>query len=357
MDAAVGEDGVGAGHVEGGGVVGAEGDGGGALGVGDAGGAGEGGDVAEADLLAEGDGRVVERVGEGVGGGDVAPVAGELVVRIVGFAAVVVGEGGFSVVEDGGGGEGLAGVSEDLAIDGGGVGGGVDPGLEDGAGRALGGGVVELRVGVVATADEGKDLAGVGVEGDEGDLGKRGGGAVELVDELVDVRHAEIDGVGSGVLEVGVEGGVDAERGVGLLLVGEALRELFVDEVDEVGRVGGVDVLGGEVEGLGLSGAGLGGGEVAGLLHDLEDEVAALGGALGVAVGVEAVGALDEAGEGGELGGVELLQVLAEEALGGLAEAIDGERAALAEVDLVGVHVEDLLLGEAGFELEGDEDL
>ena len=31
--------------------------------------------------------------------------------------------------------------------------------------------------------------------------------------------------------------------------------------------------------------------------------------------------------------------------------------AALAEVDLVGVHLEDLLLGEAMFELKGDDDL
>ena len=42
--------------------------------------------------------------------------------------------------------------------------------------------------------------------------------------------------------------------------------------------------------------------------------------------------------------------------LGGFAEAVDGEGAALAEVHLVGVHLEDLLLGEARFELEGDHD-
>ncbi len=54
---------------------------------------------------------------------------------------------------------------------------------------------------------------------------------------------------------------------------------------------------------------------------------------------------------------VELAEVFAEEGLGGFAEAVDGEAAALAEVDLVGVHLEDLLLVEAGFELEGDDDL
>ncbi len=130
-----------------------------------------------------------------------------------------------------------------------------------------------------------------------------------------------------------------------------------MDEVDEVGRFAGVDVGRGEANGLGLGAGGFGGGEGAGFDHGVEDEVAALDGALGVTVGVEAAGALDDAGDQGALGGVELAEVLAEEGLGGLAEAIDGEAAALAEVNLVGVHLEDLLLGEAGFELKGDQDL
>ena len=53
VDAAIGEDGVGAGHVDRGGVVGADGDGGSAARSGDAGGTGECGDVVEADHLAE----------------------------------------------------------------------------------------------------------------------------------------------------------------------------------------------------------------------------------------------------------------------------------------------------------------
>jgi hypothetical protein len=59
----------------------------------------------------------------------------------------------------------------------------------------------------------------------------------------------------------------------------------------------------------------------------------------------------------GRTGEVELAEVLAEEGLRGLAEAVDGVAAALAEVDLVGVHLEDLLLVEAGLELEGDHEL
>ncbi len=359
MDAAVGEDGVGAGHVERGGVVGTEGDGRGALGGGDAGGAGEGGYVLKADLLAEGDGGGIEGVGEGVDGGDFAFEAGEFVLGVVGLAAVVVGEGGGLVVELRDGGEGVA-VAEGGAVERGVVGGGVDEGLEDGAGGAFGDGVVVLGAVVVAAADEGEDLAGVGVEGDERDL--RGGGGVAVaalafLDDAVDVAHADLDGLGGDALEFGVKRGVDAEGVVGLLLLAEAPVELIVDEVDEVRSFAGVDVLGGEVEGLGGGGAGLGGGDVAGLDHGVEDDVAALEGTLGMAVGVEAAGALDHAGEQGELGEIELAEVFAEVGLGGLAEAVDGEGATLAEADLVGVHLEDLLLGEAALEMEGDEDL
>ena len=224
--------------------------------------------------------------------------------------------------------------------------------------------MVELRDAVVAAADQGEDLAGVGVEGDESDLrisdGTRLlalGGLVLPANNLVDIAHADLYGLGGGALQVGVERGVDAQALVGEVLVADALDELVVDEVDEVGGFAGVDVGRSETEGLGLGAGGFAGSDGAGFDHGVEHEVAALHGALGMAVGVQAVGAVDDAGEEGALGGVELREVLAEEGLGGFAEAVDGEAAALAEVDLVGVHLEDLLLGEAGFELEGDEDL
>ncbi len=120
---------------------------------------------------------------------------------------------------------------------------------------------------------------------------------VLLADHLVDVLHADFDGLGGGALEVGVERGVDAEALVGEVLVADALDELVVDEVDEVGRFAGVDVGGGETEGLGFGAGGLGCGDGAGLDHGVEDDVAAVDGALGVAIGVEAAGALDHAGE------------------------------------------------------------
>ena len=138
-------------------------------------------------------------------------------------------------------------------------------------------------------------------------------------------------------------------RGVG---VAEALDDLVVDEIDEVGSFAGVDVGRSEVEGLGLGALGLGCGDGSGFDHGVEDEVAALHGALGVTVGVAVVGVLDEAGEERALGRFELAEVFAEVGLCGFAEAVDLVAAALAEVDLVGVHVEDLLLAEARLRAE-----
>ena len=54
---------------------------------------------------------------------------------------------------------------------------------------------------------------------------------------------------------------------------------------------------------------------------------------------------------------IELAEVFPEEDLRGFAKAIDVVAAAMAEVHLVGIHLEDLLLIEASFELEGDQDL
>ena len=69
---------------------------------------------------------------------------------------------------------------------------------------------------------------------------------------------------------------------MGEALVADALDELVVDEIDEVGGFAGVDVGWSEAKRLGLGAAGFGGGDGAGLDHGVEDEVAALHGALGV---------------------------------------------------------------------------
>ena len=69
--------------------------------------------------------------------------------------------------------------------------------------------------------------------------------------------------------------------------------------------------------------------------------------AVGMAVRIENAGPLDQAGQLRRFRQRDLAEILAEVDLGGLAETADVERAAPAEVDLVGVVLENLLLREA----------
>ena len=66
---------------------------------------------------------------------------------------------------------------------------------------------------------------------------------------------------------------------------------------------------------------------------------------------------LDGAGQLRGFRNVDLAEILAEKDFGRLAEAVDAEGAARAQVDLVGVILEDLLLAELLLELQGDDDL
>ena len=98
--------------------------------------AGEGGDVFVADLLREGDGGDVERVGDGGGRGDHAGILA--LVEVAGDVGLAVGAEVLRVVvELGECGEDAA-FAEGGAVERGVIGGGVDEGFEDGAGGALG---------------------------------------------------------------------------------------------------------------------------------------------------------------------------------------------------------------------------
>ncbi len=133
--------------------------------------------------------------------------------------------------------------------------------------------------------------------------------------------------------------------------------QLVVHQVDKVRRFAGIHAAGHQMQRLRLGALGLLLGDGAGFHHRVQHQVAPLDGALRMAEGIEAVGPLNDAGQQRALGQIELAHILAEVGLRGLAESVDGKAAALAQVDLVGVHLEDLLLVEAVFELERDDDL
>ena len=118
------------------------------------------------------------------------------------------------------------------------------------------------------------------IERDEGDLrGDEGRrrfsgfdcGADEAfvtgVDERVDLFHAVGDGVLGNLLELRVERGVDAQSLLVVIRIAEALGELIADEVNEVGRLTGIESAGIEIEGRGLGLFGLSFGDGAGFYH------------------------------------------------------------------------------------------
>ena len=86
--------------------------------------------------------------------------------------------------------------------------------------------------------------------------------------------------------------------------------------------------------------------------HLGQDAVARLIAALGMAVGGGVVvGSANDAGEIGVFGERKLAQIFAEVGDAGFGEAANAEAAAIAEIDLVGVELENLLLVEALLEL------
>ena len=215
MHAVVGEDSVCAGHIDRRGAVGADRDRWGGFGGGDAGGVGEGCYVSVADLLREGYGRDVEGVRDCSGRGDHAGVL--VFFEVAGGIRLVAGAEILGVVVE------LSESGEDSAFAEGGsvergvVGGGVDKGLEDGTGGAVGGGMVELGGAVVAASNESKNLSGVRVERDERYLrvGDRCGlltfgGLMQVANEVIDVLHADLDRFGRDLLKIGVERSIDA---------------------------------------------------------------------------------------------------------------------------------------------------
>ncbi|CAB3708911.1 hypothetical protein LMG1231_03023 [Achromobacter denitrificans] len=169
------------------------------------------------------------------------------------------------------------------------------------------------------------------------------------------VQHAVAHGEVGGFLVLGIDGRVDVDAlGIGFFLE-HAVHQL-------AGEFGGVFAVDGEaararavraadgqalLEGL----VGLLGREVAERLHAAQHVVLADLGAREVGDGVEARGGLGDAGQHGGFGRGHLGQGLAEIGARGGGEAVG----AVAQVDLVHVELQDLVLGELRFDLEGQQ--
>ncbi len=248
--------------------------------------------------------------------------------------------------------------------------GGVDDRLEGGPGlpeRLRG--AVELAVLEVAPAHHGQDVAGLRLERDRQPLQVGRGGvlgfvvALRLLLEIGGVGRVTVRPVGArldgaqlgleralrGLLHLEIERGVDPES-VGIEPRAEPGIELLADVLDEVLRHGAEVVTRGQQERIGSPPVRFLAGDGALLRQEPEDQVAALDRAGRVPPRIVPAGRLGHGGERRRLRHVQVPGGLAEVAL---RRRLHAERA-VAEVDLVEVELEDLVLGVLRLDFPGD---
>src|ERR1700676_929180 len=130
---------------------------------------------------------------------------------------------------------------------------------------------------------------------------------------------------------------------------------MVLDHADEKGRFTAGNRGAHELQGGVLGVLHIRFGDVFVLQHLVQHAIAGLRGALRAAVGGGiVVGRADDSGEKGAFGELELEQVLSEERNAGFGKAEDAKTAAIAEINFVGVELENFLLGEALFEIHAN---
>ena len=220
-------------------------------------------------------------------------------------------------------------------------------GLERRTRLTLGRGVVDVvGIGVVvAAADHGLDVARLGVDGDDARL------QVGEADLVQGGRH----GVFGGALVGGVDRGLDGEAALEDHVGRELLAEELAHVVDEVGlrvhldaRARGFGDVQHDVLGLGRVVLLLG--DVPQAQHVVENLVAARFTEIGILRGVVERGGVRQTDEHGGFGERDIFGALGEIGLRGRLDAIG----AVAVVDGVEIHVEDLVLGVDLLHLDGD---
>ena len=237
------------------------------------------------------------------------------------------------------------------------------PGLPERLGRAI-----ELAVVEVAAADHRADLSGLGLDGDDEPL--EVGCAPQVAVPLVALRvlvllvgrvlelavGAAFDRLQlglqralGGLLHVEVERGVDPEPRP-VQVRAEARVQLLPHPLDEVLRDAAVVRAGGEQQRVGLPSLGLVRREETVVAQQVQHRVAALDAEVGVLPGIVARRRLGDGGERRGLRDVQVADRLPEVAL---RRGLHAE-GAVAEVDLVEVQLEDLVLGVLLLDLAGD---
>ena len=192
------------------------------------------------------------------------------------------------------------GRSEDLraTVKGGVHGGGVNEGFKDGACGTLGDGVVELAPCVIAASDQREDVTGVRIHCNECNLWIGAlldlGFVLAFADSyalgsalghlIIHQLDAGFDRLSGGALQIGIKRGVDPI----CLFIDFALRHLaddsVADEIDEVGCVIGFDIGRSQLQRSRPSFLRLLASNGTGFDHAVEDHIATLGCAFGMAI-------------------------------------------------------------------------
>src|SRR5690348_4559328 len=240
---------------------------------------------------------------------------------------------------------------------------GVDEGLENGAGLTPGGDVVELAFPIVAAADRRKDVSGMRIDGKHGDLGLSRMAflfplRILAGEQLIHVADSQRHRLNGGALELRIKRGVHAETLGEQLRFGEAVEEMIFDHIHEIRRVIIILAAGNQAERSEFGFLNLLRLDEAVFLHLVQDAIAGFGGAFGATIGSGvAIGSANNSGEERSLRQGNVADVFIEIGKRAFGKAVNGEAAAIAEVNLVGVELENLLLIEAMLEFDGDDGL
>ena len=327
------------------------------------------GHVVEPHHLRQRDRRVVQRVRKRVGRRHLAMVFVLVVVRVV-LLVVAESEGRLLVVQHRHRGEErvVAVVVQLRPRDRRVEGARIDERFEDGSRGPLRHRMVQLAQAVVASAHQRQHLSGMRIQRHQRDLrigeipGRRHRAVFGLVrvllqHHLINQFRAEIDRLRRRVLQIRIERGVDAQTLMVEAVLAQFLRQLLPHQIDEVRRLAGVHARRSQLERRGLRCLGLRLGDRPGLDHRVQHQVAPRHRPFRMPVGIQPARALDHPRQQRAFGQVELPYILAEIRLRRLAESVDRETPLLPERNLIGVHLEDLLLVEPALQLEGDDDL
>ncbi len=156
-------------------------------------------------------------------------------------------------------------------------------------------------------------------------------------------------------LQLRIDGGADGKAAFVELFLAIHVEEFTADLLHEIGSVADLHAAAAKRD-FEIGAAGFGrfiGGDEALLLHAGDDPVAPRERAFAVAIGVVVVRALGKRGEIGGLGDGEFVERLAEIVERGGGDTVGAD----AEIDLVQIELEDLVLGESLFEADRDQRL